>query len=108
MPNLASLLHPINRLLQSGVPWKWTKICQQASNEAKRKLAFAPVLTHYDPGLPIHMAYDASQYRVGPVISHIIPDRSECLITLVSCTLSPIERNYAQVEKERLSLVFGT
>ena len=107
VPNLASLLHPLYSLLHSGVQWKWSKECQQAFEEAKEKLVSAPVLTHYDINLPIRMAGDASQYGVGAVISHTMPDGSERPIAFASRTLSSSEKRYAQVEKEALSLVFG-
>ena len=54
------------------------------SDEAKTKLVSAPVLTHYDPNLPIQMAGDASQYEAGAVISHIMPDGSEKPIAFAS------------------------
>ena len=36
VPNLASRLHPLNELLRTGVPWKWTKKRQAAFDEARR------------------------------------------------------------------------
>ena len=99
VPNLASLLHPFYSLLHSGVQWKWSKECQQVFEEAKEKLVSAPVLTHYDINLPIRMAGYASQYGVGTVISHTVPDGSERPIAFASHTLSPSEKRYAQVEK---------
>ena len=107
VPNLASLLHPFYSQLQSEVHWKWSKECQQAFQAAKEKLISAPVLTHYDVNLPIHLAGDISQYGVGTVNSHTRPDGSECPIAWVSCTLSSNDKWYSQVEKESLTLVFG-
>ena len=107
VPNLASLLHPLYSQLQSEVWWKWSKECQQAFQAAKEKLISAPVLTHYDVNLPIHLAGDASQYGVGAVISHTMPDGFERPIAWASRTLSSSEKRYSQVEKEALALVFG-
>ena len=79
----------------------------QAFEAAKEKLISAPVLAHFDPNLPIHLAGDASAYGIGAVISHQYPDGSERPIAYASRTLSTSERNYAQVEEEALGLIFA-
>ena len=66
----------------------------------------APVLAHYDPKLPIKMAGDASAYGIGAVLSHVFPD-GERPVAFASHTLSSSEKNYSQIEKETLSLIFG-
>ena len=74
---------------------------------AKQNLVSVPVLVHFDPNLPLCMAGDASAYGNGAVLSHVMSDGSERPVAYASCTLLKSERNYAQVEKEALSLIFG-
>ena len=107
LPNISSLLHPLHQLLRESQRWCWTKDCEHAFQSAKQKLAEAPVLAHYDPSLPLVLAADASAYGIGAVVSHRLPDGSEQPIEYASRTLSKSESNYAQIEKEALSLVFG-
>ena len=106
-PNLATILHPLNSLLQKGKPWNWTKGCEQAFLKAKSDIVSLRVLVHYDPSLPLKLAADASAYGVGSVISHVMPNGDERPIAFSSRTLQASEKNYAQIEKEALALIFG-
>ena len=105
--NLSTLIRPLNKLLCAKTPWGWSKECQDAFRLAKEALISSKVLVHYNPSLPLKLAGDASAYGEGAVISHVMEDGSERPIAYASRTLSTLERNYAQVEKEALSLVFG-
>lgn len=70
-------------------------------------LANDKVLVHYDPNLPLSLACDASAYGIGAVIQHTTPDGQEHPIANASRMLSPAKKNYLQIEKEALSLVYG-
>ena len=94
----------MNTLLRKDTPWKWT---QQSFESAKQTLTSSKVLVHYDPTLPIRLIGDASAYGVGAVIAHTLPDGSEHPVAFASRTLTSSEKNYSQVEKEALSLIFG-
>ena len=107
IPHLSALLHPLNQLLKANTTWFWSDSCEQAFQEAKQKLASAPVLVHYDLSLPLRLAGDASQYGIGAVISQVGPNGDEQPVAYASRTLSTPEKNYSQIEKEALSLIFG-
>ena len=78
----------LHRLLQIGQPWVWSDKCEEAFRVAKKNLADARVLAHYDPRLPMVLAGDASAYGLGAVISHKLHDGSE---RLASRTLTASE-----------------
>ena len=69
-------------------------------------LTSATVLTHYDTQLPLILAADASAW-IGAVISHVLPDGVEGPIAYASRTITQSKKNYSQLEKEALSLIFA-
>ncbi|XP_058810507.1 uncharacterized protein K02A2.6-like [Phymastichus coffea] len=105
--NYSFIVSPLYRLLRQDVRWKWTEECHQAFEQAKAKLSSYQVLVHYDTQLPVKVTCDASPVGVGAVLSHIFHDGSTKPIAFASRSLSPTERNYSQLDKEALALVFG-
>lgn len=87
--------------------WKWTASCQEAFQKAKDVLMTSEVLTHFNPSLALQLACDACPYGVGAVISYVMPNGEEKPIAFASRTLNKAEFNYAQLEREALSIVFG-
>ena len=104
--NLSSILHLLNLLRKDNQKWKWTNECYQAFKKAKDQLTSSVVLTHYNSQLPITLAVDASLYGIGAVISFMLPDGNEKSFSFASCTLTSSEKNYTQLEKEALFLVY--
>ena len=103
--NLSSLLAPLHHLLQKDIKWKWGEAQQKTFDKTKMLLQLAKVLIHYDEKKELVLACDASPYGVGAVLSHKLEDGSER--SFASRTLTPAERNYSQLDKEGLAIVFG-
>ena len=107
LPNLATQLAPLYKLLSKHVPWQWSDPQAKAFEDSKKMLSSASLLVHFDPNLPLLLACDASAYGVGAVLAHRMPDGTEKPIGYASRTLNSAERNYSQLEKEGLSCIFG-
>lgn len=105
--NYATIVNPLYKLLQKNVKWDWSPECENAFSNAKNSLKSREVLTFYNPNLPIKVTCDASPTGVGAVISHILHDKSERPIAFASRSLSTAEKNYSQLDKEALALIFG-
>ena len=105
--NLSSILQPLNQLLQGNQEFKWSPRCEEAFKKAKDSLSSSNVLVHYDPSLPVILESDASQYGIGAVIFHRFPNGDERPIAYASRSLNSSEKNYSQIEKEGLTIIFG-
>ena len=107
IPNMSSSLAPLYRLLRKDIRWSWAEKEEEAFKHSKELLTSSPLLTHFDPTLPLVLACDASAFGIGAVLAHKLPDGSERPIGYASRSLSKAERNYSQLEKEGLSCIFG-
>ncbi|XGW10499.1 hypothetical protein V3C99_012187 [Haemonchus contortus] len=97
----------LDELLKKNVPFRWTSKCDEAFKRAKEVLSSDLLLTHFDPSLEIIVAADASDYGIGAVILHKMPDGTEKAICHASRSLNTAEKNYGQIEKEGLALIFA-
>ena len=87
IPDMSTLVHPLNRLLMFDAPWAWTETCQVAFKKLKELLLNSPLLAHYDPNKPVRLAVDASSYGFGAVFSHVSDDGEEKPIAYASRSL---------------------
>ena len=107
LPNTATTLAPLYKLLHKDITWTWGREQQQAFELVKKQLISDPVLSHYSPDQKLLLPCDASPYGVGAVLSHQMEDGSEKPIAFASRSLSAAEKKYSQLDKEGLAIVFG-
>ncbi len=82
-----------------------------AIKELKRLITSPPCLKFFDPNLPSRLKPDASSDGLGALLeqNHGSEDSPRWSpIAYASRALLSYEQNYAQIEKETLSIVFGT
>ncbi|XP_041440689.1 uncharacterized protein K02A2.6-like [Xenopus laevis] len=102
MPRLSAVCEPLRRLVDKDMPWHWLPKHQEAVDEVKRLITTAPVLRYYDISKPITVQSDSSQNGLG---SCLLQDGQP--VAFASRALTATEQNYAQIEKECLSIVFA-
>ena len=75
-------------------------------NVLKRLTAL--LILSYDPyESVVRISYNPSSYGIGACILHKIPDGPHKPVAHASRTLLPAEKNYSQIEKESLGIVFA-
>ena len=107
LPDLATHLAPLHRLLQKEVKWSWGAEEETSFRLVKGMLLQDKALIHYDPELPLVLATDSSSYGLGAVLSHRTVEGEERPIVYASRSLSETEKKYLKIEKGALSLVWG-
>ena len=106
IPNLATELHSLYELLRKDKPFIWTPECQKSFEKSKTLLLNNNILELYDPKKPIVVSCDASPYGVGAVLAHTV-NGIEKPVMFASSTLSAAEKNYSQLHREALVIIFG-
>jgi len=106
-PTFASVAEPLYRLTRKGHRWAWGSEEEAAFRRLKELLSTADVLAHFDPSLPLGVACDASAVGIGATLFHWYSDGSEQPIAIISKTLTASQRNYSQIQKEALAIIYA-
>ena len=107
LPNISSTLSPLYKLTQKNQRWKWGRVEQETMEKVKNALSTDSVLVHFDDSLPVLLECDASPTGIGAVLSHRFPDGTERPVAYASRGLLPAEKNFSQIDREGLAVVFG-
>ena len=104
IPNYASIIEPLWRLLHKDQCWTWGDDQSKVIQLIKNKLTSAPILLAFDPSGQTYITCDASAVAIGAVLSQT-KDVFQHPVTFVSRVLLLAEHNYSVGEREALLVV---
>ncbi|KAI5725637.1 hypothetical protein M8J77_018002 [Diaphorina citri] len=107
IPNLSFLLQPMYELLKKDKKWNFNSQCSEAFETSKLLLEKYNILVPFNETKPLVLQCDSSDYGIGAVLGHDYGDDVIRPIHFASKTLSSAERNYSQVQKEALAVIYG-
>ena len=107
IPNFSSLLHPLHNLLQKGASWSWSDVYQFAFENVKKSISASSLLVHYSHDLHLVLEVDASPYSIGGCFYHVSKSGEQLPVYFVSRALTSAEKNYSQIDREGLAIVFA-
>ncbi|KAK9700416.1 RNase H-like domain found in reverse transcriptase [Popillia japonica] len=100
--DLSSKVIHLRKLTHQNIEWKWTDVENCEFENVKECVATAPTLKYFNVNEPVIIECDASDYGLGVALY-----QNNAVIGYASRTLTKTERNYAQIEKELLAVVFA-
>ena len=101
IPTLSDLCHPLRQAI-SKEEWNWNQSCDKAITEIKEAILKTGVLRYLHPTAKITVQCDASSLGRGAAIL-----QEGKPVAFASRALSSAEKNYSQLEKEMLAIVFA-
>ncbi|CAM5080373.1 unnamed protein product [Natator depressus] len=108
IPNYASVIEPLQELLQRSSTSVWTMDAQASFETVKDLIVHSPILALFSPALPTIVTTDASDYGLGAALTQLHEDNTERTVAFASRALSNDERKYSTVKKEALACVWAT
>lgn len=107
LENRATVAKDLYTLLEKNRPWSWEAPHKTAFRKLKELILQRTTLVHYDESRPLLLSCDASPYGVGAVLAQLDSAGREAPIAFASRTLGDAERNYSQLDKEGLAIIYG-
>lgn len=103
IPNLSDISTPLRELLKKSVVFQWLDRHDQCLLKIKNMIANAPTLKAFNCNEQITIQTDASKDGLGCCLM-----QNKRPVSFASCSLTDSEKNYAQIEKEMLAIVFAS
>ena len=104
--DFARIARPLHKLAEKNAAFNLDKDCQSAFETLRNKLVSAPILGFPDLGRAFILDTDASDTRIGAVLSQVDDNGAEQVVAYASKSLSRAERHYCVPWKELLAVVY--
>jgi hypothetical protein len=101
VPKFSETASPLHQLRRKDTPFVWEASHQAAFESLLNSIAHPPILRSYDLSSEATLTTDASESAVGGVLT-----QEGRPVIYVSRTLTSAERNYSNVEREALAVVW--
>ncbi|XP_066981053.1 uncharacterized protein [Macrobrachium rosenbergii] len=108
IPKFTEEFAPLYKLLRKNARFVWNQEQQKCFDTGKLLFTSHRVLQLYNPGYKTLLETDSSGYGIAAVLMQCKDMYSQWLpVKFTSGTLNNVERNYSNLEREALSVVFG-
>ena len=102
IPSLSKISYPLHNLLQKSISWQWSHKHSKALREIQTILTAEPVISFFDTKCSIEIQVDASSRGLCACLI-----QNKHPISYSSRNLTNGEKDYAQIEKEILAIVYA-
>ena len=108
IPDYSTLTHPLRNLLKNDAEWSWNAEHEEAFSKLKSMLSSESCMSYFDDSKQTFLFTDASPYGISAILMQKSAGQNDAkIITYSSRALTTAEQNYAQIERECLSIVYG-
>jgi hypothetical protein len=95
----------LTQLTRKDTPFAWTDKHTTAFNKLKESFDSATLLAHFDPGKPLILETDASDFAIAGILSQLSSEDILKPIAFYSRKMVPAELNYEIHNKEMLAII---
>ena len=106
-PNISNLAEPLRHLLKKDTEWGWNESHEKAFVDVKTELSSPPILSYYDPTLPVILQTDAAKLKG---LGYICLQKHKTEWKMIECGsrfLTDSESRYATIELELLAIAWA-
>lgn len=102
IPNFADIVTPLNKLRKKGAVFAWNAECSHAFESIKKMVSSSPVVQPYSLNKEVTLTTDASQEALGACLT-----QDSHPVIYISRRLTDAERNYSNIEREALAILWA-